>query len=364
MEAPCRQKANPVSKGDMAKMRERRPLKRYKPAVKAAAFMVALFFIGLQALLPLLTQLDSLLLFSISITLYLFLITLGTLLYLEFAGYRTLSKRLERISSFMAVLSRGNLGQRMEVEAEDELGRMEGELNHLAEKIEKQVSSLQRLAEYNEAMQEQVHTAAIIQERQRLARDLHDAVSQHLFALNMLTAATLRRFEADPGQAREFLGEIADMAARAQGEMRALLLHLHPVQLSEDPLHVGVAKLVKDLEAKSSLVFQLDLEPLMISRGIENHLFRIIQEGLSNILRHADATRVKISTVKKGRDLFLHISDNGKGFDPREGQKAGYGLKTMRERCEEVGGTFTLTSGEGQGTHISLRIPLKEKEAS
>ncbi len=345
-------------------MSDKLPLKRYKPALKAASLLVALFFIGLQALLPLLTRFDSLLLFSLSITLYLLLLTLGMLLYLEFTGYRTMSKRLEKISSFIAVLSRGNLGQRMEVETGDDLGRMETELNQLAEKIEKQVNSLQRLAEYNESMQGQVQAAAIIQERQRLARDLHDAVSQHLFALNMLAAATLRRFQADPEQARRHLEEIADMAAKAQGEMRALLLHLHPVQLSEDPLHVGVAKLVEGLQGKCSLKFELNLEPLDISRGIENHLFRIIQEALANILRHANASRVKITTAKKGRDLFLHINDDGKGFDPQEGQRAGYGLKTMRERCEEIGGTFALTSGKGQGTHISLRIPIKEKEAS
>jgi two-component system, NarL family, sensor histidine kinase LiaS len=345
-------------------MQGKPPLKRLLPGLKAAAFLVALFFIGLQALLPVLTRYGNLLLFSLGITLYLFLLTLGMLLYLEFSGFRTLSRRLEKIRGFMAVLSRGHLGQRLEVEPGDELSPMEEELNDLAGKIEKQVSSLQRLAEYNEAMQGQVRTAAVLQERQRLARDLHDAVSQHLFALNMLAAATLRRFEADSGQTREHLEEMAGMAARAQGEMRALLLHLHPVQLSEDPLHVGVAHLARDLEGKTNLRFQLELEPLDISRGIENQLFRVIQEALANILRHAGATRVRITLFRKDRDLFLNISDNGRGFDPRDNQRAGYGLKSMQERCEEIGGTFSLTSREGQGTHISLRIPLKEKEAS
>ncbi len=345
-------------------MKKKLPLNRYKPAFKTAALLVALFFIGLQALMPLITHYDSLLLFSLSITLYLFLLTLGILLYLEFSGYRSLKKRLESISTFIAVLSRGNLGQRMPVKADGELGRMESELNLLAKKIEKQVNSLQRLAEYNESMKGQVHAAAIIEERQRLARDLHDAVSQHLFALNMLTAAALRLFDADQQRAREHLAEIADMASRAQGEMRALLLHLRPVQLSEDPLHIGVNKLAKELGDKCNLDFELSLEPMHISRGIENHLFRIIQEALSNILRHAHATRVRIAAFKKDRDLFLQISDNGRGFDPGEEKRAAYGLKTMRERCEEIGGSFTLTSRDQQGTHISLRIPLKDKEAN
>lgn len=337
-------------------------LERYKTSLKSASLLVVLFFIGLQVSLPLLTQLNSLLLFSLAITLYLFLLILGMLVYLDLMGYRTLSKRLEHISNFIAVLSRGNLGQRMHIEAPDEVGRMESELNLLAEKIEKQVNSLQRLAEYNEAMQNQVHAAAIIEERQRLARDLHDAVSQQLFALSMMSAATLRLFDTDLARAREHLQEIADMASRAQGEMRALLLHLRPVQLSEDPLHIGVEKLVQELGEKCQLQFDLSLEPVELTRGIENHLFRIIQEALSNILRHAEASRVRLAVFKKDRDLFLHISDNGRGFNPEETKTASYGLKTMQERCEEIGGIFTLTSKQKQGTHISLRIPLKGKE--
>jgi two-component system, NarL family, sensor histidine kinase LiaS len=337
-------------------------LDRYKTSLKFASLLVVLFFIGLQASLPLLTQLNSLLLFSLAITLYLFLLALGMMVYQSIMGYRTLGKRLEHISNFSAILSRDNLGQRMAVENHDELGRMESELNLLAEKIEKQVNSLQRLAEYNEAMQSQVHTAAIIEERQRLARDLHDAVSQQLFALSMMSAATLRLFETDLPLAKIHLQEIADMASRAQGEMRALLLHLRPVQLSEDPLHTGVENLVRDLGDKCKLKFDLSLEPVELSRGIENHLFRIIQEALSNILRHAEATRVRLAVFKKDRDLFLHISDNGRGFRPEENKSASYGLKTMQERCEEIGGSFTLTSKEKQGTHISIRIPLKGKE--
>lgn len=337
-------------------------LDRYKTSLKSASLLVILFFIGLQASLPLLTQVNSLLLFSLVITAYLFLLALGMMVYLDIMGYRTLNKRLEHISNFIAILSRGNLGQRMDVEDHDEVGRMESELNLLAEKIEKQVNSLQRLAEYNEAMQAQVHTAAIIEERQRLARDLHDAVSQQLFALSMMSAATLRLFETDLTLAKEHLQEIADMASRAQGEMRALLLHLRPVQLSEDPLHIGVEKLVRDLCDKCKLEFELSLEPVELSRGIENHLFRIIQEALSNILRHAEATRVRLAVFKRDRDLFLHISDNGRGFRPEENKSASYGLQTMQERCEEIGGSFTLTSKERQGTHISIRIPLKGGE--
>lgn len=94
-------------------------------------------------------------------------------------------------------------------------------------------------------------------------------------------------------------------------------------------------------------------------KGVENHLFRIVQEALANILRHAEASEVVIYTSIKDGELFLHIRDNGKGFDPCLEKKASYGLKTMRERCEEVGGQLSITSRAAKGTRIDIRLPLK-----
>src|SRR5690606_22100053 len=115
-----------------------------------------------------------------------------------------------------------------------------------------------------------------------------------------------------------------------------------------------------ELKQKSQINFQVDIDDtLKVADTIEEHVFRIIQESLSNILRHANATEVKIELLKRGKELFMHIADNGKGFDLSNDntKKTSYGLKTMKERSEELGGTFTIRSNKDEGTYIDIRIP-------
>lgn len=97
----------------------------------------------------------------------------------------------------------------------------------------------------------------------------------------------------------------------------------------------------------------------MLSETIEEHVFRIIQEALANILRHAEATEVQLKLSIRSHELFVHIRDNGKGFDiaHTDDQKISYGLKTMKERSEDIGGTFMIRSNINQGTYIDIRIP-------
>src|SRR5699024_3738435 len=122
---------------------------------------------------------------------------------------------------------------------------------------------------------------------------------------------------------------------------------LRPVYLSGDSLPKGIHKLIKELKQKSQIDFNVFInDDLMLSEAIEEHVFRIIQEALANILRHADASEVKLDISKRSNELFIHIRDNGKGFniDQHDDKKASYGLKTMQERSEELGGTFTVRS--------------------
>src|SRR5690625_3391251 len=176
----------------------------------------------------------------------------------------------------------------------------------------------------------------------------------------MMSEAALKQIEQQPELAKEQLAEVVKAAHHSQAEMRALLLHLRPVHLSGDPLVVGVRKLVKELEDKSNILFSLTVPNHMeLSSSVEEHVFRIIQEALSNILRHANATEVKVSITKQSKELFVHMGDNGKGFsvDEKTNTKASFGLKTMRERAEELGGTFAIRSRLKEGTYIDIRIP-------
>jgi two-component system, NarL family, sensor histidine kinase LiaS len=280
--------------------------------------------------------------------------------FLSYKEGRTTKNRLEDLSYFITILRRGNLSQRISDRGNDEIGKIGNELNQLADKVEQQVSSLQKVVNEKVDLAEKAHSAAIIEERQRLARDLHDAVSQQLFALNMMASACVRLIDSNVDAARKQMRDIAEIATTAQGEMRALLLHLRPVQLSGDSLKVGVKKLLAELEQKSNVTFDADINEIELpSKGIEDHLFRIVQEGLANVLRHAEATIVKIVLEQKERHIFLHIRDNGKGFDITKEKIASYGLKTMKERCEEVGGSLTITSKLEQGTALDVRIPVR-----
>ncbi|MFD1037677.1 histidine kinase [Virgibacillus byunsanensis] len=280
-----------------------------------------------------------------------------------YAGFKSsgeLKERLDYLSVLITQFSNGNYHSRIYFNEDDEITRIANELNKLGERLQDQVKSLQRMADEKADFAKSAHKAATIEERQRLARDLHDAVSQQLFALTMMSESALRQFDKNPDVAKDQLKDVANSALQAQTEMRALLLHLRPVHLSGEPLPIGIRKLVEELKQKSTLDFTVVIdEKLSITETTEEHVFRIIQESFSNTLRHAAATEVKLEISLRSNELFIFISDNGKGFNVDEdtSRKTSYGLKTMKERSEELGGTFKIRSIQGEGTNIEIRIP-------
>ncbi|MFB1052196.1 histidine kinase [Paraliobacillus sp. JSM ZJ581] len=293
-----------------------------------------------------------------------FIIAVVFSIYIGFKASGKLKTRIDYLSVLIAQLSRGNYTTKNYENGHDEVDRIGEELNELGKKMQGQVKSLQRLADEKAEYAKTAHKAATIEERQRLARDLHDAVSQQLFALTMMSQATIRLIERNPKKATMQMKEIATTALQAQTEMRALLLHLRPVRLSGDSLPVGIKQLVQELEQKSCIDFKMNIDNFTrLSETTEEHVFRIVQESLSNTLRHAEATEVLIEIKVHKNELFIHIADNGKGFDPTSQQKiASYGLKTMKERSEEIGGTFAIRSKDSEGTHIDIRIPLQVRK--
>lgn len=285
-------------------------------------------------------------------------------------GFRSsgrLKSQIDDLSVMIMQLSRGNYHSRFRLEEAGEVSRIGVELNELAKKLDDQVHYLQRLADEKAAYAERAHKIATIEERQRLARDLHDSVSQQLFALTMMSKAVVRGIEKHPEKAQQQVADLAETAMKAQTEMRALLLHLRPIHLSDQSLTDGIHNLIAELKTKSAIEFQVKIDQITdLPRFTEEHLFRIIQEGLSNTLRHADATVVKIFLKQEPEHLFVHLADNGQGFDwsLADQKKTSYGLKTMRERSEEIGGQFNLRTKKGEGTYIDIRVPFPRQEAN
>ncbi len=270
-----------------------------------------------------------------------------------------LKKRLNALWEAAMNLERGFLAYRVPELGTDELGDIGWQFNRLAARWEEQVASLQRLSNHNAALGEQLRKSAVVEERQRLARELHDAVSQQLFAIAMTTAALKRLIDKNPARAAQQIELVEEMAAAAQSEMRALLLHLRPATLQNKSLREAMAELLDELKQKQLLKLTWEMEEIeALPSGIEDHLFRILQEALSNILRHAKANQIEVKLFTLHGQVRLRIADDGVGFDPEGEKMTSYGLTSMRERVTEVGGSLDVYSAVGKGTQLEVRIPL------
>ncbi|GAA4875155.1 two-component system sensor histidine kinase LiaS [Paenibacillus vulneris] len=274
-------------------------------------------------------------------------------------------RRLELLREVMISLEKGNLSRKVPPLGEDEIGRLGEQLNQITKKWEEQVTSLQRLSSNNAQLAQKAKYSAIVEERQRLARELHDAVSQQLFAISMTATAVGRTLDKDFDKtlfekAKRQIHLIEEMASVAQSEMRALLLHLRPVHLEGKRLAEGLLELLQELMAKVPMEISWELEEdVKLPKGIEDHLFRIVQEAMSNALRHSKATKLEVRLTQPSSDAIrLLIRDNGVGFDLDAKKHASYGIVTMKERVNEIGGSLNLITAPGKGTRIEIRVPI------
>ncbi|WP_276358348.1 sensor histidine kinase [Cohnella caldifontis] len=285
-------------------------------------------------------------------------LTVGGAAFGFLRGY-PIRHRLKLLSETMMLLEKGNPSPPLPPLGNDEIGRLGEQLGKLGRKWEEQVNTLQRLSSNNAELAAQAKMSAVVEERQRLARELHDAVSQQLFAISMTATAVGRTLDQDFEKAKRQIQLIEEMASAAQSEMRALLLHLRPIHLEGKRLSQAIPELVQEMKAKVPVDISLDMEEdLPLNKGMENHLFRIVQEALSNTLRHAKATKMGIELQKRGEAVRLGIRDNGVGFDVMDKKQASYGLMNMEERINELGGSFQIISAPGKGTRIEIRVPI------
>ncbi|MDF2723767.1 MAG: sensor histidine kinase [Paenibacillus sp.] len=299
------------------------------------------------------------------VMLSLILIGLVTLLggaYGYWSASRT-TQRLELLQEVMLHLEKGNLSRPIPDLGQDEIGRIGNQLGRISTKWEEQVSSLQRLSTNNAELAEKAKLSAVVEERQRLARELHDAVSQQLFAISMTATAVGRTLDKDFEKAKRQIALIEEMSSVAQSEMRALLLHLRPVHLEGKKLSQGLRELLQELQAKVPIEIAWDMdESIRLPKGIEDHLFRIVQEAMSNTLRHSKATHMELKLQRPSDNIRLAIKDNGVGFVLDETKHASYGLQSMKERVYEIGGSIQFVTAPGKGTRIEIRVPILAEE--
>jgi len=210
----------------------------------------------------------------------------------------------------------------------------------------------------NARLYEQAQQLATLQERQRLARELHDSVAQALYsiALSARTARTL--LDRDPGKLAEPLDHLSSLAHAAQAEMRALIFALRPESLAIEGLVMVLKKQAEAIQARYGLpvVMELGAEP-SLPIMVKEVLYRIAQEALHNSVKHARATTVEVRLRVLATGIMLEVIDNGVGFDPEQSFPGHLGLQSMRERATPLGGTLEITSSPGRGTHIRAVIP-------
>ena len=177
---------------------------------------------------------------------------------------KRLHSRISEISYGVKALAYGDLNYRLPFTKDRDLGEIASAFNEMADRIDAQVSSLQRLAEENEKLIQQAKSVAVTEERQRLAQELHDAVSQQLFAIALTSATAAKIFDQDPVRAAQLLRQIEQSAAQAQAEMRALLLQLRPQTLENRPLADAIRLLAQELAAKIPIKCHLKVADLIL----------------------------------------------------------------------------------------------------
>jgi PAS domain S-box-containing protein len=225
----------------------------------------------------------------------------------------------------------------------------------------------------NARLASQARQAAAVLERSRLARDLHDSVSQALFSMTMhARAAQLSLAKAgleESGPLGRAVAQLAQLTRGALAEMRALIFELRPAALAEEGLVAALRKQAAALTAREETVITVEgpEERLDLAAGAEEHLYRIASEALHNVVKHARADRAAVTLTAQAGSLRVTVRDDGAGFDPDAGHAGHLGLSTIAERAKIIGADLTITSTSGAGTTVTVFLPRgrrdQEKEA-
>jgi signal transduction histidine kinase len=215
------------------------------------------------------------------------------------------------------------------------------------------------LALENARLHERSRELSIVEERNRLARELHDAVTQKLFGVVLAAESGTALLERDAEQAAAQLALVRDLAREAMEELRSVIVHLRPAALASQGLAVALEKHVDVLRRSHGREIGLELSgDAPVPAAVEADIFRIAQEALHNALRHAGAAAQIAVRLRCAPGLAaLTVTDDGSGFDPSAVRSRSLGLTTMAERARAAGGTLTIDSAPGAGTTVGLEVP-------
>jgi NarL family two-component system sensor histidine kinase LiaS len=257
---------------------------------------------------------------------------------------RNLVRRLNRIALAASAWSRGEFQVVVQDRSRDELGQLAGDLNSMAEQLKSLLSARQALA--------------VVEERNRLARELHDSVKQHMFTSALLVRAARKLFPHDPEGAQQHLIQAEELAEQVQQELSAAIQALRPTDLEDLGLAIVLQDYARDWSRRAGIEVDVRVQgerttPLQI----EEALFRMSQEALANVARHSSASEVKMQLTWNEEEVCLSIRDNGLGFDTARTIGKGLGLTSMRERVEALHGRLPISSSM-EGTTVEAHVPV------
>jgi signal transduction histidine kinase len=256
---------------------------------------------------------------------------------------RRLIGRLRRLAATTVAVADGDYQQRLPVSGGDEVAQLEGNVNRMAERLEGAMTTQRQLASASE--------------RARIARELHDAISQDLFSLRLL-AGGLRKALPSGSPLRPQAETMEQTATQTMHEMQALLLELRPVALQDAGLVAALEELCRAYHERLGVTVDTDLDPVELAPPVEHAVLRIIQEALANAVKHAQPTQIRLRLLQQDGQVAVIVADDGGGFDPSLAeQRHGLGLGLMQQRVAELGGTLQLDSTPGKGTTVQVLLP-------
>ena len=203
--------------------------------------------------------------------------------------------------------------------------------------------------------EEREKLSAAVEERSRLARDLHDAVTQTVYSASLIAEVLPQVWERNPEEGKRNLMKLRQLVRGALGELRTLLFELRPSALEAADLETLLSQLGDALTGRTRIPVEFSVEgDIRVPVEVKIAIYRIAQEGLNNVTKHSEATRVKMSLVSQGEQVILRVQDNGVGFDPQGVTAGTMGLRIMNERAEGISGSLELHSSPGDGTQLTL----------
>ncbi len=219
----------------------------------------------------------------------------------------------------------------------------------------------------NYRLRQTAQELALVEERHRLARDLHDSVTQALYGVTLFAKASQSSIKVgNIPLTTQYIDHLSETARQALKEMRLLIFELRPAVLEQVGLVGALHQRMEAVERRAGVAVEFQVAAIPeLPTALESHIYQIAQEALNNILKHSGATWVALRLITQAGELQLTIQDNGKGFDPSGiGETAGLGFTTMRERAERIGGRLQISSAPGKGTRVSLMVPISRRWAN